>query len=92
MTTCTTLNVEHLHSNIHLKERSLTPLDYARAFPNTVTQKNVSSIAHFTTTPAATASILHLRKPSSPPCTNLRCPKKKDQARRVSSIETLLVF
>ena len=38
MTTCTTLNVEHLHNNFHFKERSLTPLDHAQAFAKTVTK------------------------------------------------------
>ena len=38
MTTYTTLIVEHLHSNDYFKECSLAPLDYARAFANTVTE------------------------------------------------------
>ena len=38
MKTYNTLNIEHLHSNVHFKESSLTPLDYARAFANTVTE------------------------------------------------------
>ena len=38
MKTCNTLNVEHFHSNVHVKESYLTPLDYARAFANTVTE------------------------------------------------------
>ena len=38
MTTRATLNVEHLHINVHFEERSLKPFDYVRAFANTVTE------------------------------------------------------
>ena len=43
MKTCNTLHVEHFHSNVHVKESYLTPLDYARAFANTVA-KNIKRL------------------------------------------------